>query len=136
MKIFYTARSICFLFLSTIYLATYSQTKKLRFEHPFLEKGLQNNGIQCSLQDSKGYLWFGTMDGLVKYDGYNFINYKHTPYDTTSLIDNWIISLWEDKDGIIWIGTAESGLSKFDRRTGKFTQYRPQPDSTTFVPPF
>jgi signal transduction histidine kinase/ligand-binding sensor domain-containing protein len=73
------------------------------------------------MQDRKGYLWFGTGNGLDKYDGYQFTNYKFDPLDSTSLSKNQVLTLWEDKNGIIWIGTTE-GTCKFDPRTEKFTR--------------
>lgn len=121
-----------------------AQFAKPQFEHISIEGVLLNvaqqgsedrYNVDCMWQDSKGYLWFGTWDGLNKYDGYTFTTYKHSPHDTSSLIQNTIFTIWEDADKIIWLGTAESGISKFDRFTGMFTQYKPNPDPTSFVPP-
>ncbi|GAA4430709.1 sensor histidine kinase [Pontibacter saemangeumensis] len=81
-------------------------------------------------------MWFGTQDGLNKYDGYSFTTYEYDPQDSTSLMQNNIFSLWEDRDGFFWIGTAESGISKFDRTSGKFTHYRPEKDTSTYIPLF
>jgi ligand-binding sensor domain-containing protein len=68
------------------------------------------------------------MDGLNKYDGYTFTKYKFDPLDPNSLSQNFIYTLWEDKQGLIWIGTYE-GLCKFDRYTEKFTRYKPDPNA-------
>ena len=75
------------------------------------------------LQDRKGFLWFGTANGLNRYDGYSFAVYTNDPSDSTTISDNGILSLYEDKLGNIWIGTVEGVLNKFDRKTGKFTRY-------------
>jgi len=69
-------------------------------------------------------MWFGTEDGLNKYDGYNFTVYKHDPEDPNSLAGNWIQALFEDDSGTLWIGNGEGGLSRFDRTVDQFTHYR------------
>ncbi|HMB93879.1 MAG TPA: two-component regulator propeller domain-containing protein, partial [Rhodothermales bacterium] len=79
------------------------------------------------LQDRQGFLWFGTGDGLNKYDGYRITTYKYDPADTNSLSHNWVWPLHEDREGILWIGT-QSGLNRFDPKTAIFTHYRHDPD--------
>ena len=81
------------------------------------------------LQDRTGYLWFATNSGLYKYDGYNFTAYKLDLDDPTSIIDNTLTTLYEDKAGVLWIGSW-LGLEKFDRTTGIFTHYTPNPSDT------
>jgi ligand-binding sensor domain-containing protein/signal transduction histidine kinase len=101
------------------------QSESLRFEHIGVEDGLSGKFITAILQDSKGYIWIGTIDGgLNKYDGYSFTKYKFDPLDSNSLSQNIIYTIWEDKDGFIWTSTFE-GLCKFDRTTEKFTRYKP-----------
>ncbi len=68
-------------------------------------------------------MWFGTNDGLNKYNGYSFPVYKHNPDDPFSLSHNHIWSLFEDSSGMLWIGTYGGGLNRFDRDTGQFTRY-------------
>jgi ligand-binding sensor domain-containing protein/signal transduction histidine kinase len=128
-----------FFFLSlllSIGLQSDAQDVENRFEHLTIVEGLLNNSVSSILQDRKGYMWFGTYDGLNKYDGYSFTTFEFAPQDSNSLIQNSIFSLWEDSDGFIWVGTAESGISKFDRASGKFTRYQPEQDTSTFIPPF
>src|SRR5574341_572994 len=81
-----------------------AQNESLHFEHLGIEEGLSNNNVSAILQDSKGYIWFGTMDGLNKYDGYSFTKYKFDPFDSSSLSQNTIYTIWEDKYGFIWVG--------------------------------
>ena len=101
--------------------------QNLRFEHIGMEDGISNNYVTALLQDKKGYLWIGTMDGLNKYDGYTFTKYRFDPTDSNSLSQNMIYTIWEDTlRGFIWVGTYE-GLCRFDRRTEKFTRYKPDP---------
>ncbi len=99
----------------------HAQDEKLQFEHLTIEDGLSHNYVMSMIQDRKGYLWFGTSNGLDKYDGYQFTHYKFDPNDTTSLSKNIVITIWEDTKGIIWVGTNES-ICKFDPCTEKFTR--------------
>jgi ligand-binding sensor domain-containing protein/signal transduction histidine kinase len=82
------------------------------FRHYQVENGLSNNAVICSLQDSKGFLWFGTKDGLNRYDGYSFKVFR-TEDKKESLGNNFIHSLYEDRTGTLWIGT-EKGLYAYD----------------------
>ena len=104
--------------------SSYCQNESLHFEHIGIEEGLSNENVTCIFQDSKGYLWFGTFDGLNKYDGYSFTKYRLDPFDSNSLSQNFIYTIWEDKYGFIWVSSFE-GLCKFDRSTEKFTRYKP-----------
>lgn len=89
-----------------------------------IEKGLSQNSAKCILQDSKGYIWIGTWDGLNRFDGYNFITYKSSITVNSNEISNQTINaLFEDKNGVLWIGT-ETGLNSFDRKNQKFNQYK------------
>ncbi len=102
---------------------SFSQIDDLEFTHLTSQDGLASNSVFSILQDSKGFLWFGTYDGLCRYDGYNIKVFRHIEGDTTSLNDNKIRALCEDKFGSIWIGTWSGGLSKYSPGTEKFTNY-------------
>ena len=99
--------------------------KRLASENIKLEKGLSQNWVYSILQDKYGYMWFGTWDGLNRYDGYNFVTYNVKD----GLSDHTIYSLIEDDEGIIWIGT-DKGFNRFDRETRTFKQYLHNSDST------
>ncbi len=101
----------------------------VKFKHITQDQGLSQNSVFAIMQDSNGFMWFGTQDGLNRYDGYEFIIYRPEPGNPGGLIDNDVSSICEDSDGYIWIGTPGSGLSRFDRRTGTFRQYRHLPGS-------
>lgn len=101
-----------------------AQNQNLCFEHIGIEEGLSNENVTYIFQDSKGYMWFGTFDGLNKYDGYSFTKYQFDPFDSNSLSQNFIYTIWEDKYGAIWVSSFE-GLCKFDRSTEKYTRYKP-----------
>jgi ligand-binding sensor domain-containing protein/two-component sensor histidine kinase len=85
--------------------------------------GLSQSTIFATIQDRVGYLWFGTIDGLNRYDGYEFKVFSNETTDSTSISDNFISALHEDKDGYIWIGTVNGYLNKFDRKTETFERY-------------
>ncbi len=100
----------------------YSQPQQLQFEGLTSKDGLSNNSVKCILQDRQGFMWFGTEEGVSRFDGYNFVCYKHIPDDTNCISANYIWSLFEDSEGFIWIGTG-NGLNKFDPVTEKFNHY-------------
>lgn len=85
-----------------------------------IEDGLSQSTIFASLQDSKGYMWFATRSGLNRYDGYKFNLYFNDPKDSTSLSDDGTNSLYEDKNGNLWIGTIYGNINRFDRKTETF----------------
>ena len=92
----------------------------IQFDRIPSELGLSQNLISAILQDRKGFLWFGTKDGLNRFDGYKFTVYRHDPYDSTSLSDSYITALLEDRAGRMWVGTLGGGLNLFDRATEIF----------------
>jgi two-component system sensor histidine kinase ChiS len=102
---------------------TAGMVQNLRFEPISVERGLSHSTVNCILQDSKGFMWFGTDDGLNKYDGHSFTVYRHSPDDPQSLSHNQVWSLFEDTSGVLWVGTYGGGLNRFDRDTGQFARY-------------
>lgn len=98
-------------------------SQELKFSHITAEHGLSMGVVNCVLQDSRGFMWFGTQDGLNKYDGYNITVFKHNPVDSNSLSNNFINVLYEDGNGILWIGTDGGGLESYSLITGKFLHH-------------
>ncbi len=99
----------------------------IRFDHISIEQGLSQSTVGCILQDHKGFMWFGTEDGLNKYNGYTFTTFRHNPEDPNSISSNSIQCLHEDGRGMIWIGTIGGGLNKYDPQTDEFTHYMHDP---------
>lgn len=97
-------------------------------ENQILQKGLSQNTVFAILQDRQGYLWFGTWDGLNKYDGYNFTIFNLDD----GLSNETINTIIETTDGNLWIGT-EYGLNCYHYKTGKFTSYLHHPDDSTTI---
>jgi signal transduction histidine kinase/ligand-binding sensor domain-containing protein len=85
------------------------------------------------MQDSKGFLWIATQGGLHRYDGHEFKVYKQTPFDTTSLSENWVWGMAEAKNGDIWVTTEGGGLNRLDQSTGTFKKYFHDPDDSTSI---
>ncbi|HWK03264.1 MAG TPA: two-component regulator propeller domain-containing protein [Puia sp.] len=88
------------------------------FRHYQVENGLSNSTVFCSTQDQKGFLWFGTKEGLNRFDGYHFKLF--TPNDNKSLYLNsdLIYCLFSDQDGTLWVG-GQNGLFRFDEQQEK-----------------
>lgn len=94
------------------------------FKHITTKDGLSQSDVNAIYQDKFGYMWFGTHDGLNKYDGYSFTVYNPDKDKPGSINSNLIYDIVGDEDGNLWIGTTGSGLNFFNATTGKFTHYR------------
>ena len=113
--------NILFLSLIGFNNCSYSQSKGLRFEHLSVERGLSQSVVKSIVQDSRGYLWFGTKDGLNRYNGYDLVIYRHNPAEASSLSDNAVECMYADRKGNLWIGTSKGGINKYDYKTEKFS---------------
>ncbi|MBI4851323.1 MAG: response regulator [Acidobacteria bacterium] len=110
----------------TFYIKGFAQREvsDLSFEQISLEDGLSQSSVNFLYQDSKGFMWFATNDGLNRYDGYNFVVFRHESQNPNSLSSNIIKSVLEDSTGMLWIfPVLEKTIDKYDPRTGKFTHY-------------
>lgn len=105
--------------------------QRLRFTSMPSNYALSGSSLNCIMQDSRGFLWFGTDDGLNRYDGYTFTVYRRDPANPRSLSFNEVTAMDEDRFGILWIGTNGGGLNAFDRNTETFTPYQHHPQSPT-----
>ncbi len=99
-----------------------------RFEHLSVEHGLSHSSVYSILQDAVGFMWFGTEDGLNRYDGLSVTIYRHDPADANSLASSNFGEVYEDRSGILWFGTWGGGLDRYDPQTGVYTHYRHDPD--------
>ena len=102
---------------------TGAQPPKLRFTHLSGEQGLSNSTIEAIFQDSRGFIWIGTRDGLNRYDGHEIVVYRNDPGDSNSLSDNYIQAVYEDHARKLWVGTR-NGLNSLNRETNRFTRYQ------------
>ncbi len=103
---------------------TFAQENQLRFEHISVKQGLSQSTVFSIVQDSRGFMWFGTRTGGVnKFDGHSFKIYKSDPDDLYSISGNEILAVFEDSKGRMWMGTRNFGLNRFDYNTERFYNY-------------
>lgn len=107
--------------------------QSIKFNHLTVENGLSNNDVNTLLQDRTGFIWFGTEDGLNRYDGYSFKIFRHNPVDSNSLSSNVVWSLVEDRKGNIWVGTVDGILNQFDPENEKFIRWDFAGDSKKYT---
>jgi signal transduction histidine kinase/ligand-binding sensor domain-containing protein/CheY-like chemotaxis protein len=118
-------------FILSPLLNTYSQQKFLQFRHLTLDDGLSSSSVVSVLQDYKGFMWFGTYEGLNRYDGINFIVYKNIPTDSASLPENHVWTIFEDRNKNLLLGT-DQGLSLYDRDLDRFVNYKYEKSSALY----
>ena|GEM_PF-1992549 len=121
-----------FLFIAVFPIAIYAQESKQNFYSILTvtqEDGLPQSIVNCVMKDKAGFMWFGTQSGLARYDGYNFLVYGNNAKDSNSISDSYIETLFQDKDGLIWIGGFNNGLSSINTFTNKINRYNlPNPN--------
>ncbi|MDM7924455.1 MAG: two-component regulator propeller domain-containing protein [bacterium] len=99
------------------------QPKRLQFRRLTPDEGLSSSTVTCILQDSRGFMWIGTYNGLNRYDGSRFTVFRYNSLDTSSVPHNLIWQIFEDRAGTLWIATA-AGLARFDWKTDRFIRVR------------
>src|SRR6202021_555211 len=96
--------------------------RDIRFAHISTAQGLSQIRVTSIVQDGQGFMWFGTLYGLNRFDGYTFKVYMHERGNPNSLSGGDVDSLFKDRDGIIWVG-CEQALDRFDPKTEIFTHF-------------
>lgn len=107
---------------SSLFLHQQASPKHVGFTRISVGQDLRGNTISCILQDYQGFLWFGTNDGLVRYDGYDFVTYRYEPENPDSLSHDVVQALYEDVSQRLWVGTQD-GLNHYDREHNRFVRY-------------
>lgn len=99
----------------------------IKFNNITIEDGLSQSTVGKMYQDSRGYIWIGTEDGLDRYNGREFKHYKNDKYSENSLISNYIRAITEDRDGLMWVATLE-GISRMNLDTDEIKNYSGKKD--------
>lgn len=113
---------VLFLLLAAMDVA--ATPPSLYFKNLTAVHGLSHSKVNCILQDARGFMWFGTDDGLNRYDGNKFVVFRNEPSDASTISGNIITSMVEDRQGVIWIATADGGLTRYDYRLSPGQQFR------------
>ncbi|MDD2797261.1 MAG: two-component regulator propeller domain-containing protein [Bacteroidales bacterium] len=112
---------VFYIVFCAFYLLSFGQTRD-QFAHYSVNDGLSEINVLCMLQDQKGQMWFGTFDGLNKFDGYTFKTYKGNSGDIFGLVNYRIDRIKEDNEGFIWLQTYDGRTYRFNPRTERFLQ--------------
>lgn len=106
-----------------IILVVSAQYSFSQFDHIETKDGLSSISVTAILNDSYGYMWFGTYYGLNLFDGYEFKTFFKNDHDSSSISGNRIVDIFEDSKGNVWVSTYLYGLNRYDRKTGKFQRF-------------
>lgn len=98
-------------------------SEKIQFNKIAGDQNVALNFIWCVFQDTKGFIWIGASEGLIRYDGLRFKSYKYSTNDTNSISANTVRVILEDKSGYLWIGTGGGGLNRYNPSKDNFTAY-------------
>ena len=125
---------LCMLILSMSSI-NYAQRNYL-FENISVPEGLSNSTVNYIFQDSNGFLWISTADGLNRYDGNNIKVFKNDPNDSTTIPTNDCYAIAEDADGFIWIGVSNNIIAKYDPKNETFQSYHIETAGVTNISSF
>ena len=128
----YRSRFLYLLILLLVFKQSAGYPPSIYFTKLTTVNGLSHDKVNCILQDKRGFIWFGTDDGLNRYDGNKFVLFRNEPTNPSSISGNIVTTLLEDKDEVLWIATADGGLTRYDYRLSpdkQFQQFKHSPDS-------
>jgi GAF domain-containing protein/ligand-binding sensor domain-containing protein len=97
--------------------------RDITFKRLTLDDGLSQSSINCIVQDAQGFMWFGTQDGLNRYDGYEIKVYRHDPENPHSLSDRWIVGCRRDERDVVWFLTLDGTVNRYDPESDRFVRY-------------
>jgi ligand-binding sensor domain-containing protein len=97
-------------------------SQDLKLEYITSDDGLSHSSVNCIIKDNEGFMWFGTANGLNRYDGYSFVKYYHDAKNANTIAGDQIQDLLIDHEGELWVAT-NNGLSQYDRNQGTFINY-------------
>ncbi len=109
-----------FMILSLVLVSSSYAQRNYLFENISIPEGLSNSTVNYVFQDSNGFLWISTADGLNRYDGNKMVVFKNDPNDSTTIPNNYCGAISEDSEGIIWIGVFGNVIAKYDPKDESF----------------
>src|SRR5687768_2262889 len=116
-------RSIPFIVLLCILTCeARAQDQEIKFDHLTVDKGLSSNTVNSVIRDSRGFIWIASENGVSRYDGYSFTNFRTHEYDTLSISSNVAYVVMEDRREQVWVG-SEKGLDLYNRRLDRFDRH-------------
>ena len=110
---------------------SFAQPNEIHFNNFSVDEGLSQSGVRRVFKDHQGFMWFGTQDGLNRYDGFEFKTFFYEPNDSTSLGNNFIWEIFEDSQHNLWIGNFGGGLCLFNRELETFKTFYPNLPATS-----
>lgn len=116
-------KSVVLIFVLSIQFLYAESVEEVKFIQITKEDGLSHRNVQAVCRDKKGFMWFGTEDGLNRWDGYECRVYRHDSDDSTSLTNNYIRNIYQDKKGRLWICTIGGGLNLYNRGSDNFKRF-------------
>ncbi len=122
-----TSRRATLALLITLFLSSTSTEavdRNYRFQRLSMDEGLSQAAVYAIQQDRHGFMWFGTLEGLNRFDGREFQVFQHDPADPGSISHDSVRAIVEDRDGVLWVGTDTGGLDRFNETDGTFTRFR------------
>ena len=121
-----------FAFICLLVLAYHLRAQQVKFYPIILPEGTSwGRDVNSITQDAFGYMWFGSVVGLHRYDGFHLISFKHDPLNPASIAGNRLRSLYTDRNGYVWVGLNGEGLDRLDPATKIFTHFRHRPNDPT-----
>ncbi|MBT4252895.1 MAG: hypothetical protein HN995_03605 [Candidatus Marinimicrobia bacterium] len=127
-----TFKKLLYLIIFTTLVAGsgYTTDLPIRFDHISVKDGLTMNAVHTILEDSQGFMWFGTRFGLNRWDGREIKAFLFDPLDDTSIPGSHITALHEDVDNVMWVGSSNGGFSRYDRDNENFENFKHDPDNS------
>jgi len=101
-----------------------AKVRNILFSRIGVKDGLTQGAVNSIVQDTQGYIWFGTQEGIIRYDGHEMVVYEHDFEQSGSLSSDWVWTLLVDSSGDLWVGTYGGGLNLFNREKGTFKHYK------------
>ncbi|MDN5286274.1 MAG: response regulator, partial [Mucilaginibacter sp.] len=109
-----------FILIVLLFAGRVSAQLKCKIEHYSTEDGLSHDALTCMMKDKEGFMWFGTWDGINRFDGHNFVSYKSLPGDMSQLKNDRIDQIVEDQSYHLWLKAYDNQIYRFDKRSEQF----------------